>query len=300
MTPKSAIITGATGYIGSHVAKHLLEQGWKVSIIAQPQFGYQNILSFKSRLNVFEYNGRVDNLIDFFKRHPADVVMHLAAAVMTNPSPGDIPTLIRSNVEFGAEILEAMRQSETRRLISTGSYWQNYNSDNYNPVDLYAATKEAFEKILKFYVEAYGIQAVTLRLFDVYGEDDRRPKLWNKLKEIAGTTQSIDISAGEQLLDMVHVDDVAKAYEAAANYLLNQTSPVNEIFGVSSGTLIPLKEIVLLFEQILGKKINLNWGARKYKAREVMSPTRAYRKLPDWKPMIPIKQGLTKFNTGGG
>lgn len=198
------IITGATGYIGSHVAKYLIDNNWEVSIVAQPQFGYSNIEAFKHKLKIFEYEGDITKLIQFFKEQDADVVMHLAAAVITNPTPEQIPVLIQSNVEFGSEILEAMRQSGTRLFIGTGSYWQNYNSDSYNPVDLYAATKEAFEKILQYYVDAFKFRAVTLRLFDVYGEDDKRPKLWSLLRDIAGTNQSIDISAGEQL-SLIHI-----------------------------------------------------------------------------------------------
>ena len=171
----NCIITGATGYIGSHVLRHLLDKGWEVSIVAQSNFGYANIEDLIPQIDVFEYEGDISSLIDFFKRKNADVVMHLAAAVITNYKPEQIPTLIRSNIEFGTEILEAMRQSATRLFIGTGSYWQNYKSDSYSPVDLYAATKEAFEKILQYYVEAFGIRAITLRLFDIYGEDDRRP-----------------------------------------------------------------------------------------------------------------------------
>ena len=211
----TVIITGATGYIGSHVAKHLISKGWKIVIISQPHFGYSNVEEIKTQIEIFEYDGNIESLINFFKIKKADVVMHLAAAVITNYQPVQIPMLIRSNIEFGTEILEAMRQSETRLFIGTGTYWQNYNSESYNPVDLYAATKEAFEKILKYYVDAYGVRAITLRLFDVYGEDDKRPKLWNILRNIAGTDKSIDLSPGEQLLDLVYISDVARAYEQA-------------------------------------------------------------------------------------
>ena len=300
MRPK-AVITGATGYIGSHVVRYLLDHGWRIAtIIREPShLGYLEDLEHE--IETFSYEGNILSLIDFFQCQKADVVMHLAAAVITNPSPEQASTIIDANVRFGTEILEAMAQSATRLFISTGSYWQNYDGKNeYNPVDLYSASKEAFEKIVKFYVEAYGFRHINLRLFDVYGEDDRRPKLWNTLKEIAGTDKLLDISAGEQLLDMVHVDDVARAYECAYEYLLENHDSRNEVFGVYSGNLRPLKEIVHLYERILNKKLKLNWGARPYKNREVMKPFDGYAKLPNWRQNIPVETGLTKFNNWGG
>ncbi len=296
----TAIITGATGYIGSHVVRHLLGQGWNIGIIAQPEFGYGYIEDIRSQIDVFEYDGDINRLIGYFKGKNAGVVMHLAAAVITNYTPEQIPVLIRSNIEFGTQVLEAMKFSATRLFIGTGSYWQNYNSDTYNPVDLYAATKEAFEKILQYYVDAFGFRAVTLRLFDVYGEDDRRPKLWTLLRDIAGTDRSLDISAGEQMLDMVHVNDVAGAYEAAYRHLRENPGVHNEIFGVYTGEMKSLKEIVELYKKILGKEMKLNWGARPYKDREVMRPFEGYAKLPSWENNITLEMGLTKFNKRGG
>lgn len=291
----SCIITGATGYIGSHVAKYLLNLGWEVSIISQPEFGYINIESFKSRLNIFEYDGNINSLIQFFNQTEADVVMHLAAAVITNYRPEQIPSLIRSNIEFGTEILESMRWSKTRLFIGTGSYWQNFNSDTYNPVDLYAATKEAFEKIVQYYVDAFGLRAITLRLFDVYGEDDKRPKLLNILRKRAETGEVTAVSPGGQILDMVHIDDVSRAYERAYEYLRSHEDLINGIYGVFSGETHSLKEIIQIYEQTSGRTFHLDWGAKPYKDREVMKPYNGYVKLPNWEPSINLIEGFQRF-----
>lgn len=290
-----AIITGATGYIGSHVVRELLRNGWKVSIISQPEFGYDNISDIKDKLEIFEYSGCIADLIQFFRYSDADVVMHLAAAVITNYTSEQVSVLINSNIAFGTQILEAMKQSSVNLFVGTGSYWQNFNSDDYNPVDLYAATKEAFEKILQYYVDACGIRAITLRLYDVYGEDDRRPKLWTLLRDIAGTGRVLDISAGDQYLDMIHVQDVAKAFIAAYNRLVYHCVAKNEVYAVRSGHLMKLKDIVGKFQNIIGKEILLNWGGRPYKSREVMSPNETIPLIPDWQAEVSLEEGFARF-----
>jgi len=289
------VITGATGYIGSHLLKYLLQQGWEIHIIVQPEIGYSNIEDVKNRICLFEYNNEITSLISYFQKINADVVFHLAAAVITDYTPEQISTLIESNIKFGTEVLEAMKHCSTRLFIGTGSYWQNYNSDAYNPVDLYAATKEAFEKIIQYYVDAHGFRTITLRLYDVYGEDDKRPKLLNMLKNIAGTNKSIDVSPGEQYLDMVHISDVCSAYLCAYELLCLDKKITNEIYGVCTGRRIQLKKLIFLYSNILQQTINVNIGGKDYKKREIMNPTEKYSCLPNWKPLIDISNGLMLF-----
>jgi CDP-3, 6-dideoxy-D-glycero-L-glycero-4-hexulose-4-reductase len=295
---KKCVITGGTGYIGSHLVKYLLSQDWDISVIIQPELGYESIAAHKE-IRIIEYNGDIKTLISFFKEENPDIVFHLAAAVITNYTPEEIPILIQSNVQFGAEVLEAMRYGTTRFFINTGSYWQNYDSDIYSPVDLYAATKEAFEKILQYYVEAHDFHVITLRLFDVYGEDDKRPKLLNHLFQIAGTEQSIDVSPGEQLLDMVHISDVCSAYQKAYDILVTNDKITHKIYGVYTGNRITLKEMINLFQKILQKPLNVNFGGKPYKKREIMKPAKHYELLPNWNANIPLIYGLTLFNGGG-
>lgn len=291
----SCIITGATGYIGSHLLKYLLKKGWDVHIIADSRFGYDNISDVISKIDVFEYDGLVQSLCDYFQNTQADVVFHLAAAVITNYRPEQVPVLIQSNIQFGTEILEAMKQSGIKKIVTTGSYWQNYNSDDYNPVDLYAATKEAFEKIVKYYVDAFEIRHINLRLYDVYGEDDHRPKLLNIIRDIADTGEQLELTPGMQMLDMVHISDVCTAYEAAFELLTNQEDVINDTFGVRTGEMFPLKEIIALFVSQINKPVNLVWGGKPYKNREVMMPCVVYKKLPNWDAKISLTQGLSLF-----
>lgn len=289
------VVTGATGYIGSNLLRYLLSQNWELYIISQPDFGYQNIEDIKDEIHIVEYDNNIQTLISFFKETNPDIVFHLAAAVITNYKPEQIPTLIQSNIQFGAEVLEAMKFGNTRLFVNTGSIWQNYNSDSYNPVDLYAATKEAFEKILQYYVDAFNFRAITLRIFDVYGENDKRPKLLNLVRDIAYTNEQIDVSPGQQKLDMVHISDVCVAYLKAYEWLVENKTTRNEIYGVFSGEQIILKELLILFGEILEIPLQVNFGGKPYKAREVMAPCDSLTQLPNWKPTVQLRNGLLRF-----
>lgn len=290
------VITGATGYIGSNLLRYLIAQDWEIYIIAQPEFGYSNIEDVKDKIHIVEYDKNINTLISFFNETNPDVVFHLAAAVISNHKPEQISILIESNILFGTQVLEAMRHSQTKLFINTGSYWQNYNSDEYNPVDLYAATKESFEKIIQYYVDAHKFRCITLRLFDVYGENDRRPKLLNLLSQIARDGSTLDVSPGEQLLDLVHISDVCTAYLKSYELLQLNKSLKNEIYGVFTGERISLRQMISLFEEIIQKKINVNIGAKPYKDREIMKPFGEYCKLPNWKPTIQLIEGFKLLN----
>src|SRR5690554_394932 len=182
---KKAIITGATGFVGSNLCRKLLDGGWEVSIISRSTSNYQNIEDIKDKIHVFENNGSIFDLMDFFKKRKAKVVFHLASFFVEEHMVEDMDTLVDSNIRFGLHVLEAMKESNTKLIINTGSSWQHYHSDEYNPANLYAATKEAFEDLMKYYVEAENVRAITLKLFDTYGENDRRPKLINLLHQFS-------------------------------------------------------------------------------------------------------------------
>lgn len=285
-----AIITGGTGYIGSHLVRRLINEEWEVALITHLNSAKDTFPEIINKLSIFQYSGNISELINFFQSFKADAVFHLAAAVLTNPSESQIPVLIDSNIKFGTEILEAMVKSDTKLFISTGTYWQNYNGFQYNPVDLYASTKEAFEKILKYYTDALEIRAITLRLYDVYGQDDTRPKIWNLLRDIAGTDKCIDMSPGLQEIDLVDVSDIVEAYLCAYYYISANTSIKNEVFSVRTGISRTLCEVVNDYKKFLGKEIQINWGGREYKKREMMKLYDPYETLPNWQSrIIPFK-----------
>jgi len=292
---KKAIITGATGFVGSNLCKKLLGNNWDVSIISRPTSNYSSLGHLVNNIDIFEDNGDIESLINYFDDQNAEVVFHLAAMFLSSHNPDQINALVDSNIRFGLHILEAMKFTSTKILINTGTSWQHYNSDNYNPVNLYAATKEAFEKILKYYIEAEKLRVITLKLFDTYGDSDERGKIISLLNQYSGKEEALNMSPGYQVLDFVHVDDVTNAYVRAYEYLMENPNVKEMEFGVGSGRAVTLRKLVQLIEQTTNQKINVNWGERKYRKREVMNIWKNYNKLPNWECQISLEEGLKLF-----
>lgn len=295
---KKAIVTGATGFVGCNLCRKLVLQDWEVYIISRKTSDYTNIEDIKDRINIYEYTQNMADLIAFFEKADADVVFHLASLFIAEHKTEQIDPLVDSNLKFGLHVLEAMKETNTSLIINTGTSWQHYHTNEYNPVNLYAATKEAFECLMKYYIEAENIRAITLKLFDTYGETDRRPKLINLLNQFADEKRELKMSPGEQVLDLVHVDDVTNAFIKAYEYLKSDTEVKNETYGVGTKNTIQLKELVKLFEQLTGKKLNVEWGGRSYRNREVMRLWNSYDTLPKWEIKIKLDEGLLRYKDG--
>lgn len=293
---KRAIVTGATGFVGSNLCKYLLDIGWEVHIISRSSSNYSNINEVLKKIDIFEYDGDISNLVKYLNKTNADVVFHIASLFIAEHESNQIDELIDSNIKFGLHILEAMKESNTRLLVNTGTSWQHYNTNDYNPVNLYASTKQAFESLVKYYTESGYIRVITLKLFDTYGETDTRPKLINLLHKFAEENKQIKMSPGDQVLDLVHINDVVKAYELAFHYLSSNDLIKCEEFGVASGRKIKLKELISVFEKVTNKKINIYWGGREYRKREVMELWNGYKLLPNWECKITLEEGFKKYS----
>ena len=183
-------------------------------------------------------------------------------------------------------------ESECKNIINTGTFWQHYSNESYSAVNLYAASKQAFQSIIDFYVESYSIKAITLKLFDNYGPNDSRNKLFNQLSRAARTGNEIDMTMGEQLINLVYIDDVVEAYVVAHDLISEASYKGHQQFRVSSFEEISLKDLVLLYERLLGHPININWGGKPYRDREMFRPPNIGNNLPNWTPKIGLEKGL--------
>lgn len=289
---RKALLTGATGYLGSHLAEKLLLEGWDLSIIIRPSSNLGVLHSIIDNITVYCHDGTSEQMLRIMEDAKPDIVFHLASAVIPLHQTSDIHPLIESNISFATQLVDAMVKNGVHRLINTGTSWQHFENMDYNPVSLYAATKQAFEAILTYYKESSPLKVINLKLFDIYGPNDPRPKLISLLLDTATTGKTLDLSPGEQFIDLIHVRDVVQAYLIAANRLFDAQPNQWEDFAVTSSSPIPLKEMVNKLESLLGKPISINWGGRSYREREVMIPWNNGNHLPGWQPEISLEDGL--------
>jgi len=291
-------VSGATGFIGKNIAKRLSDEGVKVFPIVRSTSN----ISLLSGYDLLWYSNDIEPLINEFKNNNIVGVIHLASEYVVQHNPKDVVSIINSNIEFPANLIEAAVKSSCHWFLNTGSYWQNFESDTYRAVNLYAATKQAFEDILDYYCDAFSIKSVTLRLNDTYGPGDTRRKIFNIWLEHSESGMQLDMSAGEQVVDFTYIDDVVQAFLHAVKCLEDGRLPFkdnHEVYAVSSGENMKLKELAMLYKKVSGKDLNIQWGKLPYREREVFMPWQNGIRLPGWSPEVMLEQGISKLFKNG-
>ena len=292
---KKAIVTGATGFVGSNLVAKLIEEGWQVGVIVREESKYEQFESME-HVSIFFYNGTVEILIEIIATFKPDIVFHLASLFLSSHRPSEINALIQSNILFGTHLLEAMAQNGVSRFVNTGTSWQHFENHEYDPVCLYAATKQAYEDIVTYYARVYEIKAITLKLFDTYGTGDSRLKLLALLNNLRYEQNNmLGMSPGDQIINLVHIKDVINAYILSSERLLSNLVLETESYAVSANEEVSIKELVMLIEQILHAKLPIQWGIRPYRSREVMIPWNKGTRLPGWEPKISLIEGLHDY-----
>jgi nucleoside-diphosphate-sugar epimerase len=276
------LLTGGSGFVGGHVARGLLDDGHQVFALLRPDAATDGL---DARAEVLVHDGSTDGLHALVREAAPDAAAHIASKFTAVHGPGDIDALVDSNLRFGLQLLDALAREGVSRLVNFGTAWQHYQTDAYRPVSLYAATKQAFEDLAAYYADATALSIVTLKLSDTYGPDDRRGKLMSALIAAMRSGRPMTLSPGEQILNPVHVADVVEAVRIA---LARQTDGA---FAVRGAEEVTLRELVVRLERLAGRPVPVDWGARPYRDREVMTPWRG-ETLPGWTPRIGLDAGL--------
>jgi nucleoside-diphosphate-sugar epimerase len=265
-------ITGSTGYIGGKLVDALdrLEIPFLVisrekGISEPPKNSHQQIL---------DAGMPIIKLAQEFSDHKVSGVMHLASKFLVDHGPNDVEDLVLSNVMFGAKLAEAASLSGVKWFVNAGTIWQHYSSHSYDPVNLYSATKQAFQDIGAYYASSNKFKFCTLKIPDTYGPDDIRRKVFNLWRDIAKSGEVLEMSHGNQLLDVVHVDDVVSTLIAL--FKKNDSEPAHENlleeYFLTSGAPTTLRQLASMYEEAKGVKLDIRWGVKPYRPREVMSP----------------------------
>lgn len=287
------LLTGATGFIGKNLINKLIKTNRVTALVRHSS--NTNVLPKKTI--IFRYNGNDTDLKNYFVDHKIDGVIHLASKVMSDQNNwGNINQLIKSNITLGTKLLEVAKLTNVRWFINTGTFWQHYKNEKYNPVNLYAAMKQAFEDIAKYYTETSNFKFVTIKLCDTFGSNDTRPKIFNLWDNISKTGEKLQMSPGEQIIDITHVDNVVLAYIRLIEILDKKEIDINgKSFALKAERRLKLRDLAELYKKTTGKKLNIKWGGKEYRYREIMDPWEDGVKIPGYKEKTNITDGIKKM-----
>jgi len=287
---KTVLITGITGYIGSRLAKALLADYEVCGLVREP-LHREYIADFQDMLRLVPVDGTYESVYRAIQTIQPDLVYHLAAYYTGAHGGQETPKLIDSNIAFGAYLFEAMSACRVPSLAYATTYMTHYQGADYCPVNLYAATKQAFSDLLAYYTDSGLLRAATLVISDTYGPGDHRPKVLNVVKRAVKTGEKVTFSSGNIPYDVIHIDDAVSAFRLAGERLLRGEFR-NDIFQVVPDSPLSLRETVELMLRVNHLTLNAGWGERPAAEREMSELIRLYPTPPGWVPQMSLEEGL--------
>lgn len=253
---KHAVIGGA-GFIGHHIVNKLIERGDDVIVIDNLSTGYLGNVHEKARFHHFDIINNVAVKVITDLLHGVDTVYLTAALSRVQPSMDDPITFNKVNVEGVLNVLEAARHAKVRRVVYSASssvYGETEvipttETTADNPLSPYALQKYIGEQYCRLYSQIFGLDTVSLRYFNVYGEGMPLEGAYRTVLSIFGNQYKHDQSLtytndGTQRRDFVYVGDVVSANILAGEY----THPLNgDVFNVGTGNSISVNEVMDMF-----------------------------------------------------
>ncbi len=303
------LITGCAGFIGSRICQKLLsENGHKIIGIDNFDLFYpkcikqDNMSSFISNPNFIfhEIDITGKELLDnIFENNKIDAVIHLAAKAGVRNSSIYPLDFLKTNVYGTLNILECMKKYAIKKLVfsSSSSVYGNCTSEkfsedmkNLKQLSIYALTKINAENYIELYSRLYGINAVCLRFFTVYGNRQRPDLAISKFtRQIKNNEVLTMYGDGSSYRDYTHVDDISDGIISALKY--DKTS--YEIINLGSENPIKLSDLISILEKLIGKKANI---VSEPMPREDMVRTYAdiskAKKLLNYEPKVKFDDGI--------
>ncbi|MFZ2146791.1 MAG: GDP-mannose 4,6-dehydratase [Sedimentisphaerales bacterium] len=306
-----ALITGAAGFIGSHLSERLLGDGWMVVGVDNfddfydPQIKRRNINDCVKDKNfqLIEADIRDGAAMDKAVGNGIEIIIHLAAKAGVRPSIAQPLLYADVNVNGTMVLLESAKKYKVGRFIfgsSSSAYGNNEKvpfseDDNVDfPISPYAATKKAGELICHTYHHLYGIHITCLRFFTVYGPRQRPDLAIHKFAKLIEQDKPIPVYGdGTMMRDFSYIDDVIDGTVAA----MDKCEGFN-IYNLGESQPITVNDLITEIENALGKK-----AVREYLPPQPGDVERTYADISKavrelgYNPSTNIQTGLANFTT---
>lgn len=308
--PKTILVAGGAGYIGSHTVKHLLNNNYNVVVLDNLVYGHKEAVLTPN----FEQVDLKDKeaLDAVFKKYRIDAVIHFAAYTYVGESVTSPQKYYRNNVVNTINLLDSMIENGVKNVVFS-STCATYGNPQYmpldekhsqNPINPYGKTKFMIEQIMEDYETAYGLKYISLRYFNAAGCDSKgelgeshNPEthlIPLVLKAIKGEIPKItvfgtdyDTQDGTCIRDYVHVEDLADAHMLAVEKLFNGTGQENKSYCLNLGTGIgnSVKEIIKASEEVTGKSVPVVYGERRAgDPAKLFASNDKVKEVLGWKP----------------
>jgi UDP-glucuronate 4-epimerase len=304
-----AIVTGAAGFIGSHLCERLLGEGWAVTGVDNfddfydPKIKRSNIRTClqNRQFRLAEADIRDGAEMNKIMGDGPDVVVHLAAKAGVRPSIAQPAIYADVNVNGTVVMLEAARKAGIKKFVfaSSSSVYGNNKKvpfseqDNVDfPISPYAATKKAGELICHTYHHLFGISITCLRYFTVYGPRQRPDLAIHKFVRLIEQDKPIPVYGdGSMMRDFTYIDDIIDGTVAA----INRCAGYN-IYNLGESRPITVSDLIKEIEKALGKKAAVEYLPLQPGdvARTYADVTKAARDL-GYSPNTDISAGLKRF-----
>jgi UDP-glucose 4-epimerase len=263
------LITGGAGFIGSHLAEHLLAAGNDVRVLDNLSTGKRENLPAHSQLEFIQGDIRDKRLVSE-SAHGMDAIVHLAAVASVQASVDDPTGTHETNFDGTLYLLEAARQQNIRRFLYASSaavYGDNtrlplVEEEILNPLSPYAADKLAGEYYLRFYHAKFGIETTAFRFFNIFGprQDPSSPYsgVISIFIERVNRGEPVTVFGdGRQTRDFVYVGDLVKLLAQA----LSGRQTAGQVINVGRGKQCSLLELLAALEKLTGKPVERRFAA---------------------------------------
>jgi nucleoside-diphosphate-sugar epimerase len=291
------LITGANGFIGSHLTQRLLSEGFEVGILKRRKSNTWRIKDLLDKIVTYDVDLRdtqeVSKAVSHFR---PDAIFHLATYYAVDHQPQEVSLMVDTNVLGTLNLLEASKESAVKLFINTSScfvYEESKNklreNNHLNPLNLYALTKIQAEQACSSYAEKYELKTITFRLFPPYGPADHERRLIPYVIKSLLDGEKLKMTTGKQRWDFVFVGDIIEAYLKLLN--MPDLPTKHEFFNIGTGNAVSVQEVVTRIKEILGSELEPEWGANPHRKNEVWFTCADISKTKNvlgWHPKIQI------------
>lgn len=295
----SYLVTGATGFIGSNLVHRLSRDGASVFCLASSSRGQIDRIPSLPGVVPIPFPPTGGDLSRLIAEAKPEIVVNLAAGGV-DPRSRDVERMVHDNVGILAALINGLSRATPKLILHTGS-WSEYAPKTTGTIDedqpirpssLYGAAKAAASIYGKAAAREAEIPFVTLRLFNVYGSGERPERLIPYLITRLSNGDSAELTQGDQIRDLTHVDDVVAAILAAGEADLEPFTDYN----VCSGQPIRIRDVAEIVADALGVSESLlKFGAMPMRPDEpsrVVGDNSRFQSATNWRPTISVPEGI--------